>query len=468
MKAYYFSLCYLGGEVDLVKLRNHMAGPYTGMTLELVRGDHMANIPLSSGSMELGGKSVPYQIVCHQFDSGFGTVVFMLEYDLQEQAAATALTQQAIQKPEMAGAVLEYFNRVFGVSDAGELFNKLRKPEVRRQIIAGPGVNLLTVGLDNCNIGIHEFDCLWLAGGGGEEARKAGWRDLTAGRSQLLAGDTNRFWSPQAGGELYWDMVAILLREHSSSVCLEYTRSWLGALNQQLRATGESLRRGNEEVWSQDRDDIEAMDINFLGFNIHLKTFLQSRERLYRRDAPPASLRLIEPAEWETLSGYRSRRSMTDGLLAECKHTIERMTRPLDFREFRLLKLGVEEVEARIMLLTVLLVIMELFAQVLEPGHWHLKGAMLGLLVLIPGSFLLWTRLRRVRARRRGRTLYLRNLKAKAEEEGRGIDQQMMQLKNTPGISPQTLEYYLGIYGEIRKRVGERVAEIDSEIGDAK
>jgi hypothetical protein len=64
--------------------------------------------------------------------------------------------------------------------------------------------------------------------------------------------------------------------------------------------------------------------------------------------------------------------------------------------------------------------------------------------------------------------LYLRNLKAKAEEEGRGIDQQMMQLKNTPGISPQTLEYYLGIYGEIRKRVGERVAEIDSEIGDAK
>ena len=464
MKVYCFNLCYLGGDVDLVKLRAHLLEVYTGTTLEMVRGSHVVNVPLASGSMDLEGKSVPYQIVLHQHDSGFGTVVFILESDLQEQAAATAQTQMAVRGSELAGATLEYFNRVFGTRDAGELFTKLRKPGIRRQIKAGPGVDLLPVGLENFNIGIHEFDCLWLAGGGGEEARKSGWRDLTSGRGQLWAADINRFWSPQAGSELYWDMAAILLREHSSSCCLEYARAWLGSINQQLRQTGESLGQGNEELWAQDRDDVEAMDINFLGFNIHLKIFLQSQEQLYRRDAPPASLRLIEPSEWEALSRYRSRRSMTDGLLAECKHTIERMTRPLDFREFKLLKIGVEEVEARIMLLTVLLVIMELFAQVLEPGHWHLKGALLVLLVLIPGSFLLWTRLRRTRSLRRGRAMYLRNMKAKAEEEGRGIEQQMMQLRDTPGISPQTREHYLGVYGEIRNRVRERAEEIDLEL----
>ncbi len=466
MKAHHFSLCYLGGDVDLVKLKAHLSEAYPGTTLEMVRGNRVANIPLVSGVMSPEGREVGYRVVCHQFDSGFGTVSFMVELDLQEQGAALVQGQQAFRGPGLAAVVPEYINRVFGTRDAGELIAEIRKPEERRRIKEGPGVDLLSVGRDNFSIGIHEFDCIWLAGGGGEEAKKAGWRDLTAGRGQLLAGDTNRFWSPQAGAELYWDMVLLLLREHSSSCYLVYARAWLGTLNLQLKQTGESLRQKNEALWSQDRDDIETMDMNFLAFNLHLRDFLLGQEHLYRRDEPPANLRLVEPAEWERLSRYRSRRALIDGVMAECKHIIGRMTMPLDFREFRLLKTGVEQLEARIMLLTVLLVIMEIFAHLLKPGHWYLKAALVLLLAAIPGSYILWERTRRRRLRRRSRELYLRNLRSRTEEEARDIDQRLAALTGTPGIEPKTRDHYLGVYQGIRARIKERTAEISAELGD--
>lgn len=465
MKIRYFSLCYLGGEVDLVKLRAHLAAAYPGATLDIMRGRHVANLPLASGTLDLEDAKVPYDIVCHQFDSGFGTIVLSLEADQSCPESTLFQAQHAAGGRETAMAAMGYFNRIFGTRDAGELFYRLRKPEVRKQVKEGPGVDLLTVGLDLFNIGIHEFNCLWLIGGGGE-AKKPDWRDLTGGRGELWAGDTNQFWSPQESSELYWDMVAVLLREHSSSCNLLYSKSWLGALNQQLKQTGLNLRQRNEELWNQDRDDIEAMEINFLGFSIHLRDFMLDQGHLYRRDAPPFNLRYIEPSEWEQLSRYRVRSAMIGDVMGECKHIIERMTRPLDFREFKLLKSGVEEVEARIMMLTVLLVIMELFAQAMEPGHWHLKAVLLALMVLIPGSFLLWMRAKRTRTRLRGREMYLRNLKEKNEEEARSIEQQMMVLRESPGIEPKTRDHYLGVYQGIEARIRQRAAEIDEELGN--
>jgi hypothetical protein len=466
MKAHYFSLCYLGGEVDLVKLSNHLSQAYPGAVLELIRGNRVVSIPLTSGVLGGEGREAKYQIVCHQFDSGFGMVALSMDTGQQDYPTALERAQQVARGPELTAATVEYFNRDFGTRDAGELFAKLRKPEASGQFRAGPGVSLLKVGLDYFNIGIHDFDCVWLSGGEGDRARKPDWRDLTAGRGLLWAGDTNRFWSPVDDPDLYWDMVAILVREQSAASCLDYVNSWLGSLNQQLGQTAESLGQGNEELWAQGRSDIEAMDMNFLAFNIHLKSFLLGQENLYRRDVPPASLRLIEPAEWEQLSRYRSRRKLLDGLLADCKHTIDRMTQPLDFREFKLLRTGVEQLEARIMLLTVLLVVMELFANFLKQGHWHLKGLLIVLLVAIPGSYILWERTRRGRARRRGRAIYLRNLRSKTEEEARDIDQRLAALSGTPGIDTKTRDHYLGIYQGIRAKIKNRTAEIDAELGD--
>lgn len=466
MKAHHFSLCYLGGDVDLVKLKAHLSEAYPGTTLEMVRGNRVANIPLVSGVMSPEGREVGYRVVCHQFDSGFGSVVLSLDAGGGDHTSALDLIRQAARGPELAAASVDYFNRVFGVRDAGELFAKLRRTESRRIIRSGPGVDLLNTGLDYSNVTIHFFDCLWLVGGDRNSEQRKEWLDLTAGRGLLWAGDSNRFWSPEDDPELYWDMTAILLREHGASSCLDFANSWMGSLDQQLRQTADSLLRENEEVWSQERLDIEALDRNFLAFNIHLRSFLLGQENLYRRDEPPANLRLVEPAEWERLSRYRSRRALIDGVMAECKHIIGRMTMPLDFREFRLLKTGVEQLEARIMLLTVLLVIMEIFAHLLKPGHWYLKAALVLLLAAIPGSYILWERTRRGRLRRRSRELYLRNLRSRTEEEARDIDQRLAALTGTPGIDPKTRDHYLGVYQGIRARIKERTAEISAELGD--
>lgn len=468
MKAHYFSLCYLGGEVDLVKLRAHLAKAFPGTALEMVRRSHLVTVPLASGSLELEGTAVPYKIVCYQFDAGFGTVVHSLETGEQGLASAIERARKAVNGPELATSSLGYFNRVFSTREIGELYTHLKKTGVRGFQRSGPGRELFPEGCDYWNVGINEFDCLWLVGGDGEEARKAGWHDLTAGRGRLLAGDTNRFWSADDPPDLFWDVAAILMREHLASCFRNFTYSWMGTLNQHLKHYREGLTLGNEELWAHYRDEVERLDVNFLAFRVYLQSVLLGQEQLYRRDHPPANLVHIEPAEWERLSRYRSRRAAIDRLTAECQHIIERMTVPLDFREFRLLKTGVEQLEARIMLLTVLLVIMELFAQFLEPGHWPMKWLLLALLVAIPGSYILWERTRRERARRRGRAMHLKNLRAKAEEEAREKEHQMAALREDPGIDPQSRDYYLGIYKDLAKRMRGRAEELDSEIGDAK
>lgn len=468
MKAHYISLCYLGGEVDLVKLRAHLAKNFPGTALEMVRRGHMVNVPLASGRLELEGTAVPYSIVCHQYDTGFGTVVHNVEIGDQKLATAIKMARKAVYGPGLATAALAYFNRVFGTREIGELYTHLKKTGARGFQRSGPGSDLFPEGCDYWNVGINEFDCLWLVGGDGEEARQAGWHDLTAGRGLLLAGDTNRFWSADDPPDLYWDVVAILTREHLASCFRNYAYSWMGTLSQHLKQYRDGLAQGNEELWSIYRDEVESLDLNLLSFRIYLQSVLLGQEQLYRRDHPPANLVHIEPGDWERLSRYRSRRAAIDGLMAECQHLIERMTVPLDFREFRLLKTGVEQLEARIMLLTVLLVIMELFSQLLEPGHWPLKGLLMLLLVAIPGGYILWERTRRARTRRRGRLMHLKNLRAQAEEAAREKEQQMAALREDQGIDPSSRDYYLGIYQDLAKRMRGRAEELDAEIGDAK
>lgn len=467
MKVHYISLCYLGGEVDLVKLRAHLSKDFPGTALETVRRGHLVNVPLASGRLDLEGTEVPYKIVCHQYDSGFGTVVHTLEIEEHGLASAVEQARKAVYGPGLATASLAYFNRVFGTGGIGELYTHLNKTGARGFQKTGPGRGLFPEGCDYWNVGINEFDCLWLVGGDGEEARKAGWHDLTAGRGLLWAGDINRFWSGDDPPNLYWDMMAILTREHLASCFRNFAYSWMGTLNQHLKQYRDGLAQGNEELWSQYREEVEALDINFLAFRIYLQSVLLGQDQLYRRDFPPANLVLVDPGEWEGLSRYRIRRAQIEGLMAECRHIIERMLAPLDFREFRLLKTGVEQLEARIMLLTVLLVIMELFAQLLEPGHWPLKGLLILLLVAIPGSYILWERTRRARAGKRGRLLHLRNLRAKAEEEAKEKEQQMAAIREDPGIDPQLRDYYLGIYQDLAKRMRNRAAELDTEIKQA-
>lgn len=462
MKHYNFSLGYLGGPVDLWKLRGHLAPYYSGLNLEIARGIQVLNIPLLSSTVKQDGREIDVQLTCHQFASGFGSLVAWLDDRDGPQRLTLEEAQALVLGPELSLAVMSFFHRVFDTQDLGELFSKLKDPMHRRQFRQTAGVEILVAGLDQCHLGLHGFNCYWTVG---SEVEKRGWVDLTAGQELIWAGDNNRFWSAGENQDLYWDMVTILYREHVSSCYLEYVRGWLGSLSQQLKQTRESLRQSNEELWTQDRDEVELMDLNFLSFNIQCQETLSTLDHLYRREAPPAALRMVEPGQWESLSRYGRRRLLINDLLSECRYAIERMTRPLDFREFRLLKSGVEEVEARIMLLTVLLVIMELFALTLEPGHWYFKGILLLLLVAIPGTFIVWSRHRRSRARRQGRLHYLKNLRAKSEEEARAYQQQMDELRSVPNLTSAARDYYQRLYGEMLKRIAAKIKGIDQEIG---
>lgn len=421
----------------------------------------MLHIPLLSQTITKDDREMDLQLVCHQFTSGFGSLVASLDDRGGPMGLSLEQADAAVHGLEASQAVIALFNRVFGTQDLGELFSKLKDPEQRRQFQQSSGVEILVLGRDQCHLGLQGFNCYWTVGG---EIEKRGWVDLTTGQGLVWAGDNNRFWSPGESQELYWDMVAILYREHLSSCYLEYVRGWLGILSQQLKQTKESLSQPNEEWWAQDRDEVELIDLNFISFDIQCRETLSAQEHLYRRQTPPAALRIIEPNQWETLSRYSHRRLLISELLSECRYAIERMARPLDFREFRLLKTGVEEVEARIMLLTLLLVLMEIFSLWLEPGRWYLKGVWLILLIAIPGSFIVWTRLRRFRNKKQSRLRYLENMKTKAEEEAQAYQQQVAELGSAQNIPSPARDYYQGLYGEMLKRIAARITGIDREI----
>jgi hypothetical protein len=464
VKIYNFSLCYLGGEVDLVKLSKRLSARYPGAVLDFVRGQNLVNVPLDQGTLSLAGGDISYQTVCHQYESGFGSMVTALEMEHRDYDADIRIAREAVGHQRMAAAKLNYMNIVFGVESAGELFGICRLPEERKRLKDDGGLNLKTVGLNEINIGIQEFDCYWLSGEGFDEATKAPWRDVSGGARQLAAADNNRFWSPGRGDELYWDMVNILIREHMAVYLRTYSEAWIGYIRQQMNLIRDNLGERNQELLSQEHGDLERMESDFLSFSIMVKVALSGQAYLRSRPSGPASLRIIEPTEWGHFSRFDDQRVLIEGLVAEGKYAIKRMIRPLEFREFKLLKTGVEQLELLIMLLTVLLVVMELFAQFAEPGHWRLKGLLTLLLVAIPGTYALWSVTRRSRSQRRGRKLYLKHLIDSMEEGVQIKEEQIRELKATGGMAPETRERYIRTNEEILRQYRTRAKEYQEEL----
>ncbi len=462
MKIYNFSICYLGGDLDLVKLRNRLSAQYPGISLDFARGQNLMNVPLGRGTLSLDGAEVPFQTACHQFDSGFGSIVTVIDIEHQGYEADVLAARSAIGHQRMAAAKLAYMNNAFGVESAGDLFGFCRLPGERKRLAAERGISLRTVGLNEINIGIQEFDCYWLVGEAGE-FQKPPWRDVTGGAGRLAAADNNRFWSPDRDEELYWDVVTIMLREHMAVYLRTYSEAWMGYIRQQLDQVKESLLEKNEELWAQDHEDIERMGADYLSYCIMLKMILSGQAYLRRRSSGPASLRIVEPEEWGHFSRFGIQKELIEGLVAEGRHAIEMMARPLEFREFKTLKVGVEQLESLIMLLTVLLVVMELFAQFVEPGHWQLKAALVLLLAAIPGTYILWSLTRRSRAHRRGRKIYLKHMMAKMGENILQKDEQIKNLRADGNIAPETRDHYIRMNEDIRRQIKAKEDELRRE-----
>jgi hypothetical protein len=205
------------------------------------------------------------------------------------------------------------------------------------------------------------------------------------------------------------------------------------------------------------REEVEHFDVNFHRFAT------SARRRLIDGDTTP--LGVVDRRRWDRQSDFARQQELAGNALDEAHRAIAGMTRPLDFREFELLKTGVEEVEGRIMLLTVLLVLMGLFTLAIEPGNWTSKSILLVLVILIPVGFLFFERWRREAVVRRGRELLTRQ---RLEETGRQIGELEQEMKRSQSDDVMAADIREGLgreMSELLARLKARQDELSAELG---
>ena len=246
------------------------------------------------------------------------------------------------------------------------------------------------------------------------------------------------------------------LRELSGRYLRGAAADWLAHTQIQLEQLSATLEEHNRVVRDQVREEIEHFDVNFHRFAT------SARRRLIDGDTTP--LGVVDRRRWDRQSDFQRQQELAGEALDEAHRAIEGMTRPLDFREFQLLKTGVEEVEGRIMLLTVLLVLMGLVTLAIEPGHWTSKGILLVLVVLIPVGFLFFERWRRETVVRRGRELLTRQ---RLQEMGRQIaelEQEMKRSESDDVMAADIREALGREMNEVRVRLKARQDELSAEL----
>jgi hypothetical protein len=251
--------------------------------------------------------------------------------------------------------------------------------------------------------------------------------------------------------------VLLELRELSGRYLRGAAASWLAHTQIQLEQLSATLEEHNRVVRNQVREEVEHFDVNFHQFAT------SARRRLIDGDTIPLSV--VDRRRWDRQSDFQRQKELAGSALDEAHRAIEGMTRPLDFREFQLLKTGVEEVEGRIMLLTVLLVLMELVTLAIEPGHWTSKGILLVLVILIPVGFLFFERWRREAVVRRGRELLTRQRLVELGRQIAELEQEMKRSQSDDVMAADIREGLAREMNELLARLKSRQDELSDELG---
>ena len=459
MKLHCFGLYYLGGPVELLRLHEHLRRVYPGAALVSRREDMVLQVPIVGGTVPVGpGRpEVTYEVTNYQFDHGFGLTLLAFQSDQPIPDLMVAPARFIFQQAELGGAILAYLYRALGVDGMSEVPGVAGTRERRQQLKARTGIRVIPAGLDDIKTGFTTTETCWLVGKDIAELDTSKAEDL----SELFPGlilrlGTGRYWSPAESDELLWDLVLLELRELSGRYLRDAAVGWLARTQAQLEQMSATLVEHNRVVWNQVREEVEHFDVNFHRFAT------STRQRLI--DSVVSPLEVVDRRRWELHSDFPRQRELTGDALDEAHRAIDGMTRPLDFREFQLLKTGVEEVEGRIMLLTVLLVLMGLCTVAIEPGHWTAKGILLALVILIPVGFLFFERWRREAVVRRGRELLTRQ---RLEETGRQIAELEQEIKRSQSDDVMAADIRAGLgreLNEVLARVKAHRDELSAEL----
>jgi len=455
MKTFCFGLNYLGGRVDLRRLHQHLAVHYPEATLEMKRAEKVLSLTMARGTLTLEGKALPFELTSHHFASGHG--IYIVAVESQDPVGCILdETSSVYSQPAVSQALADFLKRCFGVEDFASLDTTLKHKEGVRDIKAETGIEVAWIGQEDVNIGFEFSETLLVVGPSLEAMDMQGAKEISKKEGEVLALSPDRLWARAMDDDLLWDLVLIFLREHGVRRIKAIALHWLVELQRQLSQMQVSLGEGNKAVLTQDREEVEDLDLRFHVFTIEARRFLVRNEFPW--------LEAIDRDKWGTLTLFRQQKELVHETLEEGTRALERMTRPLDFREFKLLKSGVEEVEARIMLLTVLLVLMEFFTQALVPGHWIAKGILLILILAIPTGYFFFGRWRKQEALRKGRAIFLGNRLERVDAEIRLREQELERLKSADFLNVETKEGYRREMNEIIARYKDRRREYEDEL----
>ena len=419
----------------------------------------MLYLPLATGELDASaaGQDISYEAVNYQFDSGIGLVLFMFKSRKRIRALEASPAEFALGQPAIAEAALGFLRRSLNIKSFAEISGLAHDPAQRRKLQAATGIQPLCVGLDGLIVNFNVVDRFWLTGTDVPDLDTADAEDLSETKPGFVfALSRNRYWSPVLTEEVIWDMVLLQLREIGAGLMKYIAVDWLGVVQRQLGQMATTLIERNAVVWAQEREDVERLDVNFHLFAIEARRF-------FAAGSMPV-LEIVSRDRWDRTSTFEHHQDQVNLALDETHRTIERMTRPLDFREFQMLKTGVEEVEGRIMLLTVLLVVMALFTMAVEPGHWLGKGALLGLVFLIPAGFLLFERWRRSAVARRGRALLTRNRLERVRADIKDSESEIERVKKENFLAENTRQSFLSELNEALERLKRQQVEYEDAL----
>jgi hypothetical protein len=459
MKTHCFGLYYLGGPVELLRLREHLRPVYPGATPVSRREEMVLQIPLVSRTIPAasGQPEVRYEATNYQFGHGYGLALFTFESDRPIPDLTAMPARFIFQQAELAGAIFAYLFQALGVKGISEIDGVASTRERRLQLKLRTGIQVIPAGLNEIRTGFMTTESCWLVG------KDVPGLDTSKAEDQsekfpglILRLGPGHYWSPAENEEVLWDLVLLELRELSGRYLRDAAVGWLARTQTQLEQLSATLEEHNRVVGNQVREEVEHFDVNFHQFAT------SARRRLIDGDTTP--LGVVDRQLWNRQSDFQRQQELAGKALDEAHRAIEGMTRPLDFREFQLLKTGVEEVEGRIMLLTVLLVLMELVTLAIEPGHWTSKGILLVLVILIPVGFLFFERWRREAVVRRGRGLLTRQ---RLVELGRQIAELEQEMKRSQSDDVMAADIREGLgreMNEVLARLKARQDELSAEL----
>ena len=141
MKTHCFGLYYLGGPVELLRLREHLRTAYPGVTPVSRREEMVLQIPLVSGTIPAapGQPEVRYEATNYQFGHGFGLALSTFESDRPIPDLPAMPARFIFRQAELAGAIFAYLFQALGVKGISEIDGVASTRERRQQLKARPG-----------------------------------------------------------------------------------------------------------------------------------------------------------------------------------------------------------------------------------------------------------------------------------------------------------------------------------------